>query len=507
MTDACTYVIFGATGNLSQVKLMPALYHLETENRLPSGTVIVCSGRRELEQADWAKWAREMVAAKARGGIDETAFSRFRERLFYFRGDLNNSATYRQLKSLLSKRQRYPGNVAFYMSIRPAEFGVVTKSLSAAGLLDQSDGWRQVVIEKPFGYDLPSAKALQDELSRYLREDQLYRIDHYLGKGTVQNVLVFRFANVTMEPIWNRHYIDHVQITLAETVGVGDRADYYDGAGALRDMIQSHLLQLLTLVAMEPPASMEAESLRDEKVKVLKSIRPIADDEMSSHAFRSQYNAGEVEGKPAIAYVDEKKVPAGTNTETYAALKLYIDNWRWRGVPFYLQTGKRLKRSQSLISICFRPPPLQFFKDTQVQQMLPNWVLLGIQPIECLRMEVTVKEPGLEMKTRLTSLDAGFRNEDELVTDAYEDLLLDVIEGDRSLFLRLDEVEYAWRVVDPVLNTWAEDSSPISTYPAGTWGPVDAKQLFDHQGYWRHSLDPWDSSTGDQRCSGLVVKK
>lgn len=490
MTEPCTYVIFGATGNLSQVKLMPALYHLETENRLPEGTAIVCSGRREIEQCEWAKWVREMVAAKARGGLDETAFKRFRERLCYFRGDLNDPGTYRELTTLLSNRQRYPGNVAFYMSIRPAEFGVVTENLSAAGLLRQSDGWRRVVIEKPFGYDLPSALALQDELSRNLREDQLYRIDHYLGKGTVQNVLVFRFANVTMEPIWNRHYINHVQITHSETVGVGDRADYYDGAGALRDMIQSHLLQLLTLVAMEPPASMEAESLRDEKVKVLKSIRPLAPEQMASHAFRAQYAAGDVAGKPAIAYSDENKVPAGTNTETYAALKLHIDNWRWRGVPFYLQTGKRLKQSQSLISICFRPPPLQFFKDTQVQEMLPNWVLLGIQPVECLRMEVTVKEPGLEMKTRLTSLDAGFRNEDEQATDAYEDLLLDVIKGDRSLFLRLDEVEHAWRVVDPVLNHWADDRSPITTYPAGSWGPNDAKSLFDHDGYWRHSLDP-----------------
>lgn len=499
MTDACTYVIFGATGNLSQVKLMPALYHLETENRLPEGTAIVCSGRREIEQSEWVKRVYEMVVAKARDGLDETAFKKFSERIFYFRGDLNDATTYRELKQTLSNRQRYPGNIAFYMSIRPAEFGVVTENLSQADLLEQTDGWRRVVIEKPFGYDLPSALALQDELSRYLREDQIYRIDHYLGKGTVQNVLVFRFANVTMEPIWNRHYINHVQISHAETVGVGERADYYDGAGALRDMIQSHLLQLLTLVAMEPPASMEAESLRDEKVKVLKSIRPIASDQMSSHAFRAQYAAGDMGGKQATAYVDENKVPAGTNTETYAALKLHIDNWRWRGVPFYLRTGKRLKCSQSLISICFRPPPLQFFKDTNIQQMLPNWVLLGIQPVECLRMEVTVKEPGLEMKTRLTSLDASFRREDELVTDAYEDLLLDVIEGDRSLFLRLDEVEHAWRVVDPILNAWTEDQSPIATYPAGSWGPNDTKCLFDHDGFWRHSLAPMGSDQGNQR--------
>ena len=334
MIEPCTYVIFGAAGNLSQVKLMPALYHLETENRLPRGSVIVCSGRRQFEQTEWVKWVRGMVAAKARGGLDEAAFNRFRERLHYFRGDLNDPATYRELETTLSKHRRFPTNVAFYMSIRPAEFGVVTENLSDAGLLNETGGWRRVVIEKPFGYDLPSAKKLQDELSRHLRVDQIYRIDHYLGKGTVQNVLCFALPTSPWSRFWNRHYINQVQITHAETVGVGSRADYYDGAGALRDMIQSHLLQLLTLVAMEPPASMEAESLRDEKVKVLKSIRPITNEEMPSQAFRAQYAAGEVEGKAAPAYLDEENVPSGTHTETYAALKLFVDNWRWRGCRF-----------------------------------------------------------------------------------------------------------------------------------------------------------------------------
>jgi glucose-6-phosphate 1-dehydrogenase len=348
-----------------------------------------------------------------------------------------------------------------------------------------------VVIEKPFGYDLESAQALQRRIGRYLREDQVFRIDHYLGKATVQNVLVFRFANTMMEPLWNRNYIDHIQITHSETLGVGSRAHFYDGAGAMRDMIQSHLLQLLTLVTMEPPVSMEAEALRDEKVKVLKSVRPIRPSAVHAHAFRAQYGEGSIGGQRVPGYLQEENIPRDSVTETYAALKLYIDNWRWRGVPIYLRTGKRMAQQQSLVSICFRHPPQQFFRGTQVERMRQNWVLLGIQPCECLRIEMTVKEPGLEMRTRQTSLDASLIEEGETLTDAYEELLLDVINGDRSLFLRYDEVEYAWRVVDPVLHSWATERDFIHTYPAGSWGPEESRRLFEKEEHqWRHSLDP-----------------
>lgn len=271
------------------------------------------------------------------------------------------------------------------------------------------------------------------------------------------------------------------------------RADYYDGAGAMRDMIQSHLLQLLTLVAMEPPVSMEAEALRDEKVKVLKSIRPISQSAVHAHSFRAQYIGGTIDGANVDGYLEEQGVPEDSVTETYAAMKVYVDNWRWRGVPFYLRTGKRLAKSQSAVCIQFKHPPQQLFRNTRIEANLPNWLLLGIQPHECLRMEITVKEPGLQMRTRRTSLDASLRREDEIDTDAYEDLLLDVLEGDRTLFIRYDEVEWAWRVVDPILKVWATEREYINTYPAGSWGPQGARRLFEKEGqYWRHSMEPED---------------
>lgn len=487
--EPCTYVIFGATGNLSRIKLMPALYHLDVANRLPEGTRIFAIGRRPWDQQKWLAEVRDMVQAKAKDDFDEAIFKRFSDRLHYHQGDLSEAQCYTTLTSTLDDK-RFSRNIAFYLSISPADFGPVMSMLSDNHLFDEDSGWRRVIIEKPFGYDLDSAQALQKRISHYLAEEQIYRIDHYLGKGMVQNVLVFRFANVMLEPLWNRNYIDHIQITHSESIGIDTRGDYYNSAGALRDMLQSHLLQLLTLVTMEPPVSMEAEALRDEKVKVLKSIRPIPKEAVHAQAFRGQYTKGHVNNEKVNGYLEESNIPANSTTETYASMKLYIDNWRWRGVPFYLRTGKRMAKAQSTISICFRHPPLQFFRDTEVHCMNPNWVLLGIQPEECIRIEMTVKEPGLEMTTRTSSLDASFRNEDEKAIDAYEDLLLDVLKGDRSLFLRFDEVEYAWRIVDPILQTWAIERDYIATYPAGSWGPEDSR-LFDKDSQsWRSSLTP-----------------
>ncbi len=483
----CSFVIFGATGNLASNKLLPALFHLEAAARLSESLSLIAFSRRDWTTENWREHMREVLADKIKGSLDTPVFERFIARFSYLRGDLNDVESYRALAERLPPEAECSSTV-FYLAIKPAEFSAVIENLETVGL-NKPRGMNRVVIEKPFGEDIESAQMLNRLLHQHFDEEQVYRIDHFLGKETVQNLLVFRFANTLIEPLWNRNFIDHVQITVAESIGIEKRADYYDHAGALRDMLQNHLMQLLTVVAMEPPPALEADALRDEKVKVLRSIRPIAKRAVHAHAVRAQYARGSIDGQPVPGYQQEENVEPNSITETFAAAKFYIDNWRWRGVPFYLRTGKRLASQSSMIAIRFRHPPQQLFRETPIESIAPNWVLLSIQPEESMRMEIHVKQPGLDMDTRVMQMNASFLKTDEQTLDAYETLLLDVIEGDRSLFIRFDEVEWAWRVVDPILKNWTVEREYIPTYPAGSWGPAEANRLFDNDDQtWRDEL-------------------
>ncbi len=490
--DPCTIVIFGASGDLTARKLIPAFYHLFKDKMMPPTFRIVGFARREKTNDSWRQELRTALDQFSRTKpVDETVWKEFAANVFYCRGDLAEAADYKKLEELLTSFGSGPlrENLLFYLATQPSQFGQVIEELHRAELLHKEGaGWQRIVVEKPFGHDLASAQVLNRELTRYANENQVCRIDHYLGKETVQNILMFRFSNSVFETLWNRNSVDHVQITVSETLGVGERGGYYEEAGALRDMAQNHMLQVLSLIAMEPPVSLEAESVRDEKVKLLKSIRPITPDDVAKQVVRGQYFAGLVNGQPRPGYRQETKVKTDSNVETYVAIKLFIDNWRWSGVPFYLRTGKNLPMSASEVRIQFRPTPNVLFAAQCGNHLDANALTLRLQPNEGISLRFNGKVPGMSLGVRPVRMHFSYGAEFGAYTpEAYERLLLEAMAGDATLFIRRDEVETAWGIVDSIRAGW--EGKPLTNrefYAAGTWGPVAAEDLLAQSGHvWR----------------------
>jgi glucose-6-phosphate 1-dehydrogenase len=484
--------IFGASGDLTHRKLIPALYQMRLDRRLPPEITIVGVARREWSNEYFREHSKQGIIEFGNGIQDEAAWEEFAKGLYYCPGDIDKPESYLKLKTLLGEldtERRTMGNRVFYLSVAPNFFPEAIKQLGSAGMLNDSQKHR-LVIEKPFGRDLASARVLNRVVRQHCEEQQVYRIDHYLGKETVQNLLVLRFANAIFEPLWNRNYIDNVQITVAETVGVEDRAGYYESAGALRDMLQNHLMQVFCLTAMEPPNALDADSIRTEKVKVLEATRLADVNNLSRSAIRGQYQAGWMKGEQIPGYRDEPGVAPGSVNPCFVAMKFMVDNWRWKDVPFYLRTGKRLPKKVSEITIQFKPVPWLVFQSAS-RQANPNMLTIQIYPNEGISLQFEAKMPGADLRTRTENMDFNYQEAFGVKSsDAYDKLLIDCMLGDQTLFTRSDEVEEAWRIVTPALSDWEANTDPgsIPMYEAGTWGPLAAEDLINDDGRkWHRS--------------------
>ncbi len=495
VADPCVIVVFGATGDLTHRKLLPALYRLGRRAELPARYAIVGFARRE-KTSEQFRAEVEASLRKFTGGaeLDAAVWQSMSDGLFYHRSSFEDPAGYQRLRRFLDELDRtrgIQGNRVFYLATPPRAFDDIVEHLGAAGLVQPSSErppWSRLVVEKPFGRDLSSGEQLNELVGRFFTEDQIYRIDHYLGKETVQNILVLRFANGLFEPVWNQKHVDHVQITVSEDLGVGLRGDYFEEVGILRDMVQNHMLQLVSLVAMEPPVALDADAVRDEKVKVLRALRVVEGQEALRHTARGQYGPGWIKGERVIGYRAEPRVAADSITETYVALKLFVDNWRWAGVPFYLRAGKRLAKRVTEIAIQFKDIPHLLFSDSQAG-VAPNVLVLRIQPDEAISLRIGCKVPGPAVAVQPVRMEflygSAFGFE---APEAYERLLRDVLLGDATLFTRRDEVEAAWRWITPILESWSAAPPPqFPNYEAGSWGPQEARELIEADGRaWRY---------------------